>query len=274
MKVLRIKLYQPEANYRIPFSYQRRFTYPIPPYSTVKGLICNLLGIDNENEEMYKNVTKLSMAIYGRYDNLVKDYIWFRNLSIESHTKRFFSKYNRTLDFSVQHPGGQIPVKIDVLNNVHLIIYIYHENVDFLEKIRNAFVNPVNRNSTIHLGRSEDWLVFEEIKYVDLNNAGIKDIIKFDYYTWMPEQDYLMQGCTDNKELYKDYFNKIDGNLFRLPTFYSIKEGKRIFDKYIIAKLYEKGSVSISPFDKCYLLKILIDGETNLPIFLADLGGV
>ena len=42
---MRLVIYQPHAHYRVPFTYQRRHTYPIPPYSTVKGLICNVLGI-------------------------------------------------------------------------------------------------------------------------------------------------------------------------------------------------------------------------------------
>jgi CRISPR-associated protein Cas5, N-terminal domain len=47
LKTLRLKIYQPQAHYRVPFTYQRRHTYPIPPYSTVIGLLCNVLGIRN-----------------------------------------------------------------------------------------------------------------------------------------------------------------------------------------------------------------------------------
>jgi len=43
---LRLQLYQPHAHFRIPFSYQRRHTYPIPPYSTVIGFLSNLLGYE------------------------------------------------------------------------------------------------------------------------------------------------------------------------------------------------------------------------------------
>lgn len=55
-QVLKIKIYQPDAHYRIPFSYQRRFTYPIPPYSTVKGLICNVMGIKSSEDERFKKL--------------------------------------------------------------------------------------------------------------------------------------------------------------------------------------------------------------------------
>lgn len=272
MKVLRIKIYQPEANYRVPFSYQKRFTYPIPPYSTVKGLICNLMGIESDSDEDFKNIKNISLGIYGTFDNMIKDYIWFRNLSKDSHKGSFVSLYNRTMDFTVRHPGGQIPVKIDTLNSVNLIIYIYHRDIKFLEKIKEAFINPIDRNSTISLGRAEDWLVFNEIKEIELTTGRIKDVNKIDYYTWIPNQEYILNNCCLNNELYNDFFNKVDGNLFRLPTFYEIIDNKRVFDNYIESKLYEKGSLTVSPFDKSYLLDVLIDDEEGLPLFLTDLG--
>jgi len=74
MKALLIQIYQPTAHFRIPFTYQRRHTYPIPPYSTVIGLLCNLLGIyyhdENDDEATIddnyvklKNVKYLFQAI-------------------------------------------------------------------------------------------------------------------------------------------------------------------------------------------------------------------
>ncbi|MGB9677695.1 MAG: CRISPR-associated protein Cas5, partial [Candidatus Ratteibacteria bacterium] len=51
MKVSKLKIYQPQAHYRIPFTYQRKHTYPIPPYSTIIGLLCNVLGIRNYRGE-------------------------------------------------------------------------------------------------------------------------------------------------------------------------------------------------------------------------------
>ncbi len=156
-KILKIKIYQPDAHYRVPFSYQRRFTYPIPPFSTVKGLICNLMGIRDESDELFRKMKEgLSLGIYGRYESLVKEYVWFRNLEKKSHVARFKTVKNRYIDCIPQHPGGQMPVIVDVLHNVNLIIYLYHSDTEFLKEIEVAFENPTKRYSPIHLGRAED----------------------------------------------------------------------------------------------------------------------
>lgn len=55
--ILRIRIYRPQAHYRVPFTYQRRHTYPIPPYSTVIGFLCNVLGIDDQGKEEYRKLT-------------------------------------------------------------------------------------------------------------------------------------------------------------------------------------------------------------------------
>jgi CRISPR-associated protein Cas5t len=261
-KMLKIKIHQPNAHYRVPFSYQRRFTYPIPPYSTVKGLICNLMGIKDEDDERLKKIKELYLAIYGRYESLIKEYIWFRNLSKDSHISKFHSANNRILDNVPQHPGGQMPVTIDVLHNVSLIIYIYHPDEDFLNRIKDSFEYPSNRLSVIHLGRSEDWLVFQEIK---LPVKLIKDSsMNIRYYTWIPSKEYAQEDFIN--EDYGDFFDRLNGNTFRLPTFYKITENnQRVFDEYVTVKLYEGGSFKKHEF--------FIDADENIPIIFTKLKG-
>lgn len=263
-QVLKIKIYQPDAHYRVPFSYQRRFTYPIPPYSTVKGLICNLLGIRDDTDERLKKIREgLSLAIYGRYESLVKEYIWFRNLEEGSHINRFNSVTNRVIDNIPQHPGGQLPVTVDVLHNVYLIIYIYHSDTNFLKNIKDAFENPSKRISTIHLGRAEDWLVSKEIKYpVELRQGSVMSI---NHFAWIPKKEFADKDFIVD-EKYDEFFTKLNGNLFRLPTFYKItNSNQRIFNEYVTVKLYEGGSFKKSKF--------YIDENENLPVIFSRLKG-
>ncbi|ODA43241.1 CRISPR-associated protein Cas5 [Thermodesulfovibrio sp. N1] len=262
-QVLKIKIHQSNAHYRVPFSYQRRFTYPIPPYSTVKGLICNLMGIKDEaDKRLIKMREGLSLAIYGKYESLIKEYVWFRNLSQESHISKFHSVTNRFIDNIPQHPGGQMPVTVDVLHNVNLIIYIYHSDEDFLKEIKDAFENPSNRLSIIHLGRSEDWVVFQEIKWpVELIQ---KSAMSINYFVWIPAKEYANKDFID--EDYDNFFNELNGNIFRLPTFYKITDSnQRVFDEYVTVKLYEGGS-----FKKT---KFYVDPNENIPVIFSRLRG-
>ena len=262
-RVLRIKIHQPDAHYRVPFSYQRRFTYPIPPYSTVKGLICNLMGVKDESDESFIKIRDgLSLAIYGRYESLTKEYIWFRNLSKDSHISKFHSVNNRILDNVPQHPGGQMPVTIDVLHNVNLIIYIYHPDEDFLNRIKESFEYPSNRLSVIHLGRSEDWLVFQEIKWPVILRKEYAMSIR--YFTWIPDREYADNDFIS--EDYYEFFDRLNANIFRLPAFYKVNDNnQRIFDKYVTVKLYEGGAFKKSKF--------YVDSEENIPIIFTKLKG-
>lgn len=221
------------------------------------------MGIRDDADERLKKIKEgLSLAIYGRYESLVKEYIWFRNLKEKSHINKFHTVTNRIIDNIPQHPGWQMPVTVDVLHNVNLIIYIYHPDTNFLRNIRDSFENPSERISTIHLGRSEDWLVFEEIRWpVELRQESVMNI---KHFTWIPEKKFADKGFIDGE--HDDFFNRLSGNLFRLPTFYKITESnQRIFNEYITVKLYEGGSFKRSKF--------YLDDNESLPVIFSRLKG-
>ncbi|MGB9857917.1 MAG: type I-B CRISPR-associated protein Cas5b [Dictyoglomaceae bacterium] len=262
IKALKIKIYQPQAHYRIPFTYGRRHTYPIPPYSTVLGLIANVLGIRNIpgqeepciNENCncdYHKLKEVKISICGKFVAKTTEYTWLRNLSKEAHTKRFGVVENRYVGGYIEHIGGQIPAFIDILNEVNILIYLYHYDINFLEKIKETFENPVNDRSPLHLGRAEDWIVIEDLDYVDLVIDEING--NYGYFFWVPEKIFFD----------KFDFDKVEGLLYNLPTFYKIKDGIRNF-VYIRTKLNDGNLGDILGY---------LDEKEDIPIFLADLKG-
>jgi CRISPR-associated protein Cas5t len=269
MKILRLKIYQPQAHYRIPFSIQRRHTYPIPPYSTVIGFLINLLGLKNQTDPLYTDgIKNLKISIAGRFETKTIEKIWFRNLSKESHKKRFGSSINRIIGGHIEHFGGQSPMTIDILNDVYLLIYLFHYDQNFLETIKENILNPVNRLEVLHLGRAEDWIVFDDLpRLIDINDLKYGRFDKnYKLFFWIPEKLFRL----DTKTLrYEDF----SGLIFNLPVFSEIenyestfnKNGKRRFS-YIKAKLND-GEISGT--------NILIDADSDLPqsipIFLGDL---
>ncbi len=175
MKLLRIQIYQPQAHYRIPYTYQRRHTYPIPPYSTVIGFLVNLLGIYNQNSNDFENgIKKLKISIAGKFQCKSTEMIWFRNLSKDKHSTRFGFAENRIWAGHIEHFGGQSQMFIDILNDVELVIYLYHQDDNFLQKICNEISNPQNRLEILHIGRAEDWIVFKHLpKFLDENDIEL-----------------------------------------------------------------------------------------------------
>ena len=269
MNLLRIKIYQPNAHYRLPFAYQRRHTYPIPPYSTVIGFLINVLGIWNQKESFYEDgINKLKISIAGRFDSKVTEMIWFRNLNKKKHERRFGFVGNRTINGHIEHPGGQSQMWIDVLNDVHLLIYLGHEDLEILEKIKDNLINPINRLEILHIGRAEDWIVFEDKPKIlsDSDYEFVSHGGNYEYFFWIPQKFYIAAPNWNNKAN-----DNYEGLLYNVPTFSKIegyednfnRHGKRNFE-YVRTKLNDGMIVG---------QELMIDKELQLPIFLGELNG-
>lgn len=261
MEALKIKIYQPHAHYRMPFTYQIRHTYPVPPYSTLKGLLCNILGISKgievpESNETLMKLKNLKISISAKFESKTTEYIWFRNLSKNSHNDRYGYSENRKISMTVGHPGGQIPVWIDVLNEVEVLVHLYHEDQDFLKKIKDSFENPFKRSEPLHLGRAEDWIVIEEIDFVELTISQIDG--DYGRFFWIPEKPYFSENSV------KFNFSKIGGLVYKLPTFYRVVNNVRTFD-YIICKLNDGIITDIDSYCD--------SNEEEVPVFFETLGG-
>ncbi|MEJ5342938.1 MAG: type I-B CRISPR-associated protein Cas5b [Thermogutta sp.] len=265
--ILRIRIYQPQAHYRVPFTYQRRHTYPIPPYSTVIGFLCNVLGIDDQEKEEYRKLRAIKISIAGRFESKTTEYTWFRNLSQSAHVDRFGSIENRSIGGHVEHIGGQSPVSIDVLNDVRLVLHLAHEDKSFLERVRVSLENPVRRLEVLHLGRAEDWIVIEELSRIhDFSDYTYSRVdADFKHFFWIPEK--TIPEANDQHSGFQDY----EGLFYRLPTFWTVEDyvqtgnrhGRRIFD-YMTVKLSDGLLVG---------KKFLFDKESQLPVFLANFRG-
>jgi len=273
MKILKIRIYQPQAHYRIPFTFQRRHTYPLPPYSTVIGFLINALGIFNQEDDLYKNgVKNLKISIAGRFGSKITEYIWFRNLKKEKHTQRFGYVENREINGHIEHIGGQSPMQIDVLNDVHLTIYIAHKDEKYIEEIRENLSNPKNRLEVLHIGRAEDWIVLvEEPKFLDDS-----DIIyhrrdaDYKHFFWIPDQFYIKNG--NGWEIKEN--DKYEGLLYNLPTFVTIKNYETTFNRHGERNFeYVRTKLNDGLIKEEKLMLDISDKKNNLPIFLGELNG-
>ncbi|MEM4732160.1 MAG: type I-B CRISPR-associated protein Cas5b [Desulfurococcaceae archaeon] len=283
MPLLRLEIYQPHAHYRIPYSINRRLTYPIPPYSTVIGFLCNICGVDDQHSEVYSIIRELKISIAGRFDSKTTENIWFRNLSRKEHNRYYFSETVRYKNGQVGHVGGQIPVKIDVLENVELVIHLYHKNEEHIEMIKQKLENPVERLQPLHLGRAEDLLVIRDLKVLKYEELDIGRVDgNYDYFFWIPEDGCLfvpnpedlknsedLKNPEDLKNSVKVDWREIEGNIYFLTTLSNI-EGYESHRNHAVKKTYKKIKVKLSD-GKIKSISTLIDKEKNIPIFLAEL---
>lgn len=259
MKALLIKIYQPTAHYRTPFTYQRRHTYPIPPYSTVIGFLCNMLGVDYQGNEFFDKLRQCGLSVSGYFEQKLTEYIWFRNLSKKSHESFFGSSEIREKNGEINHIGGQSPMRIDVLENMHLNIHIAGDE-NFLKVLKENLENPINRLETIHLGRAEDWLVFESIKIVELQT--IKRDKNYKCFFWIPQHLWEIDSINFD-------FDRTEGLFYNLPVFSTVKDYDKTFNRHAERSFsYMRSKLNDGALKD---IKYHYDSDSDIPVFFADL---
>ncbi|AEG14216.1 CRISPR-associated protein Cas5 family [Desulfofundulus kuznetsovii DSM 6115] len=278
MEYLRLCFKAPTAHYRIPFTYKVRHSYPIPPYSTVIGLLCNILG--EEGTIACFLGQPFGLYIVGRYQTLTREYTWLRNLEPKSHYKRFLSKDSRHSGQVAEHPGGQSPVVLDVLNEVETTVYLAHPDCDVLARLQENLFRPGRWINHLHLGRAEDWVVPEGVGCITLFPSSEVDpawTVDRGYYFWLPHPEETWElGEWGDRQEYTELFGKIMGSPQLVCTLYrKVKvrneKGKswgiRNFN-HVRAKLC-RGQIPLVQFGS--LPRVMVDPEFMLPVFPAHI---
>lgn len=213
-EALRIELEMPQAHFRKPWSYKIRHTYPIPPFSTVIGLLCNILG---DPELLFKD--DFGLSVFSQFSSIDSSYIWLRNLKPKAHVNKYLNPQNRELRANnIEHPGGQSPVKCFVLNDVHILLYLVSDNIDIFSAIETGIKRPDKWFSHLHLGRSEDWVVLKEMKQIKIEPMEFAG--KSDYLSWIPSPNENYHA--DEFPQYERTYETLNGRSMLIPAKYEI----------------------------------------------------
>ena len=172
MKGIKFRLEQELVNYKKPTSFQLKETYPLPPYSTVIGMIHYLAGFTEYNE--------MDISVQGRYHSKVNDL----------YTRYEFKpgqKYNgKRHQLKVGRAGVTRGVAtIELLTEVELLIHIIPKNQNIIEKIEMALKYPIEYPS---LGRREDLAIIKGVEVVDVEEKEVGEDIRLgkDYSAYIP----------------------------------------------------------------------------------------
>ena len=218
MKSIRLKLKQNLVNYKLPTSFQLKETYPLPPYSTVIGMVHNTCN--------YIEYKPMKISVQGKYHSKVNDL-----------ATRYEFKNGMTFDASRhQIKVGEYGISrgvsnVELLSDVELVIHIVPEDENLIEEIFNAFKAP---REYISLGRREDLVVVDEVKIVEISEERIKDEnlrIDRDYRAYVPveiidKKKVFVEGSVDTIQykgtmynLTKDYVSVNYGST-KSPKFF------------------------------------------------------
>lgn len=219
MQVIRVIARQTLASYRKPSSIQVKETYPLPPYSTVIGMIHTACG--------FENYVDMDISVQGSYYSVVNE-IYTRYEFKPNYYEK--GRHSIKIESSTDTTGLTVgPAYIELLTNVSLIFHIKLKDEKMLETIYNGLIKP---KEYLSLGRKEDLLIIEDAKIVNVEEKIL-------------EEDYILKNdiyIPWNEEI-KEKLN-IFGTMYNLNKEYSIntKTKLRYWKKQILANYVAKGS--------------------------------
>jgi len=213
-KTLFLELFQPFAQYRNPFTFYYGQTFPLPPKSTIIGMLQNTVEDwygkkeeYEENGEIKNSWWKLKISIHGGFESV------FWNYQQLIKGKLAFTKEGIWINKHDKNPGGNIwlplysvgltaqrsPVYQQELFNGHLYIFIRSDNEELLEKIKQSLENP---KKILYLGRSEDVVFIREVDYIRPKDEVSWEEISEDLVLTLPT--FIKRKIKENKDVKKE----------------------------------------------------------------------
>lgn len=206
MKAIRLKIFQNLVNYKLPTSFQLKETYPLPPYSTVIGMVHNACE--------FTEYIPMKVSVQGKYHSKVNDLM----TRYEFKPGMNFDKSRHQLNVDGFGIGRGVST-VELLSEVELLIHIVPENQELVEEICEKLTYP---HEYLSLGRREDLIVFGELpKIVEVEETELEEdlSIKNSYSAYIPieilKEEAVKIGSKEGV--------KISGTVYKLTKDYEIK---------------------------------------------------
>lgn len=237
MKALRIKAYQETACYKRPYANKVTETYPLPPYSTLKGMIHAVMDA--------KELIPFSLSIQGDYETLIVDYR--KTYLVKKSTVNMPIIFDGLATETPVFPDmTSMPLYTHMLYNIELVFHVKAE-----ESIINEMFTKFQKSKQfISLGRQEDLLRIDEIKLIELSEHDLL------LDTPLKHSMYIPLTKIDESEI-------STGVPYVLNWTYKIKNGIRNWEK--IPVLYFEKGILIN--DDLMASKVFRDDEGYIVIW-------
>lgn len=218
MKAIKIIARQTLASYKKPSSMQLKETYPLPPYSTVIGMIHVACGLTSYMD--------MEVSIQGKYYSKVDELYTRYEFKPGYYEKERHSI--QILDGSKNGTGLTVgPAHVELLTNIELVLHIVPKEQENIEFLYQGLMNP---KEYLSLGRREDLLVIEKVEIVEITEKVLQEDTKVRYDAYVPMKQ--KRGM------------KANGTIYRLNKKYTIdpKTKLRFWDERVMACHMSKNS--------------------------------
>ena len=235
-KAIRLKLFQQLPNYCKPASFLIRETYPLPPYSSVIGMIHSACG--------FTEYHPLKISIQGKSNGEVSDCATMYTFGVKFDPQRHQLKVKNNDSFDGITKAAK---STQLVTDVNLCIHILPENESDYDIIFKGLQNPAEY---ISLGRREDIARIDELKMVEIQEADENVFTSDEYSSYVPVKD-IMDVTADTV-----------GTVYKLTKQFEMVKGVRCWKEIVAARLVPAGRL-------LSMKKAYIDTETNSGIFFA-----
>jgi len=160
MKAIKLKLYQNMVNYKVPTSFQLKESYPLPPYSTVIGMVHSLCD--------FKEYKPMKISISGSYFSKANDL--YTRYEFKNGNPFETGRHQLNVNgYGINRGVATAELLVDVNLTIHIIPE--DQSGEFLNTIFEAFKYPKEYPS---LGRREDIVLIKDVRIVDVEKKKLE----------------------------------------------------------------------------------------------------
>lgn len=195
MKALHLSVKGLVNSFRLPDHHTFHKTLPLPPKTTIAGLIGAALGVgpDEVNDQWLAN-NRFSVAIRGQYQGLFKDLWQYRK-----YTNKHIAAYEKGEEDFPWYTGVTTR---ELLYALDCQIYIQTTDEPDLTLLQAAFQNPA---WALSLGRDDELVHIREVGIIDLEHfsgqpSWSNTVLPFDIFERGAKLDTIFlakQAATD-----------------------------------------------------------------------------
>ena len=214
MKFIRITCSGCLNSFRQPDFHTYHKSLPLPPKTTVAGMIGGALGISPEkvNDEWLLN-NRFCMGVVGKNNGKASD-LW----QIRKYEKKQIKAFEKGEELT---PYKTAVIVRELLYDSEFVLYLHFKNDEDFDSIVEKIQNP---EWALSLGREDELILVREIKQVELdehpNLSFFNTIIPFDLSTTSFDIDVTAQNLS------KNLLNEAP-SVLKLPVTFTYNENNR-----------------------------------------------
>lgn len=220
MRAVRIKAYQNMVSYRMPSSAVIKESYPLPPYSSVIGMVHAACG--------FQKYVPMQVSIQGNTASHVSEL--YTKYEFGRYTKYENGRHNVKLQNGTDTLGMTRGMgNVELLTDVELVLHIIPEEDGMVDAIADGLRYP---KSYLALGRWEDLIRIDDVQVCELQQVKLKRSCVLPYNCYIPVQT--------EQQIKK---HDIRGTVYRLNKEYTISaKGFRHWTTVVPAWFASKGN--------------------------------